>query len=103
MVETELAVITFVDDAMMISRRELGHVTRVFINSIQQRIEGGTEIEAAAAAVAYVIDPQGILLQVLRVDRVDQGELCHGGDRVTRAASSNQRGYPIAPSLIADD
>jgi hypothetical protein len=34
MVETELAVVTFIDDLMMIGRGQLGHVTLAHINSI---------------------------------------------------------------------
>jgi hypothetical protein len=77
MVETELAVVTFVDDLMMIDGGQFGHVTRVHIDPIQQCVERWTEIEAAPATVTDLVDPQRFLLQLLGIDRCDETETFH--------------------------
>jgi hypothetical protein len=57
MIETQFTVVAFVDYPMVIRWRELGDIALILINPIQQRIEGGTEIEAPAATVAHIVDP----------------------------------------------
>jgi hypothetical protein len=77
MVEAELAVVAFVDDLMMIAGGQLGDIAFIDINSIQQGIERGAQIEAASAPIADLVDPQGFFLQLLGVDRLDETETFH--------------------------
>ena len=91
MVETEFAIVAFVDDAMMVRRGKFRHIALVLIDSIQQRIERGAEIETPAAAVAHIVDPQGFLFQVLGIDRIDEVELVHRRVAIMQAAIGNQQ------------
>lgn len=77
MVVTELAVVTFIDDAVVIGLRQLGDVAFVRINAVEQRIERGTEVETTAAAVAHLIYPLRLLLETRRVDGVKQTQAVH--------------------------
>jgi hypothetical protein len=56
MVVAELAIVAFINDPVMIRRSEFRHVTLIFIDPIQQSVEGRAEIETAATSVAYVVD-----------------------------------------------
>jgi len=76
-IKTELAIIAFVDDPAMVLRRQLRHVSVVPVDAIEERIEGGTEIEAAAAPVADLIDALRFLVQVRGIDRLDKGQPPH--------------------------
>ena len=58
MVETELAVVAFVDHVMMVGRRQFGDVALTAIDPIEQAIERRAQIETAAATVADFKDPQ---------------------------------------------
>jgi tetrahydromethanopterin S-methyltransferase subunit B len=77
MVVTELTIVTFVDDAMMIGRRELRDITLVLIDPVEERVEGWTEIETAAAAVADIVDPQRFLFECGRIDRLEETKFFH--------------------------
>ena len=77
MIEAELAVVAFLDDLMMIAGGQLGDITFIHINPIQQSIERGAQIEAASATITDLIDPQGFFLQLLGVDRLDEAETFH--------------------------
>jgi uncharacterized protein YegL len=72
MVEAELAVVAFIDHAVMIRGREFRDIALILINPIQQRIEGGTEIEAAAASVAHIVNAQRFLFKGCRIDWLKQ-------------------------------
>ena len=56
-VETELAVITFLFDLGEILWRQLRNIAFVIINAVKQRIERWTQVEASAAAIANIKDP----------------------------------------------
>jgi len=77
MVETEFAVVTFIDNPVVIRRSEFRDIALIFINPIQQGIEGWTEIETAAAAVAHVVDAQRFLIEGCRIDGLKQTKLFH--------------------------
>jgi hypothetical protein len=77
MVVTELAVITFVDDAVVIGLGQLGDIAFVRVDTVKQRIERGTEIEATAAAVAHLINPLRLLLELRGVDGMEQTQAVH--------------------------
>lgn len=78
MVETEFAVITFIDDAVVIRRSEFRDIALILINPIQQGIEGWTEIETSAAAVAHVVDAQCFLFEGCRIDGLKEAKFFHG-------------------------
>jgi len=77
MVIAELAVVTFIDNAVVIGLRQLGSVAFMRVDAIEQRIERWTEVEAAAAAVANLINPLRLLLELRRVDGVEQTQAVH--------------------------
>src|SRR5512134_4163116 len=89
-IETELAVVALVDDLMMIGRGQFCDVAFVPVDAVQKRIERGAEIETAAAPVADFIDPERFLVQLLRIDRIDEAETLHGWGTQERSAI----GYP---------
>ena len=72
MVETELAIVALVDNAMMVCRGQFGDVALVLINPIQERVEGRTEIEATPTTIANVIDAKGFLVENGRIDWLKQ-------------------------------
>lgn len=80
MVIAELAVVTFVDDSMMIGRCELRDHTLILINPVQERVERRTEVEAAAAAVADIVDPQCFLFEGSLIDRLEKTKFYHERD-----------------------
>jgi hypothetical protein len=91
MIETELAVVAFIDDLMMIGRSQSGHITLVRIDPTQQRVERRTEIETAPAAVTDFEDPECFFLQLLGIDRCDKAETLHSPPRKRPAASLRRR------------
>ncbi len=98
MVETELAVIAFVDHVMMVGRTQLRHIPLIHIDPIEQGIERGTQVEAAPAAVTDLIDPQGLLLQLLGVNRRNQADALHDSSLGKQsAASSRRRTFAASP------
>jgi len=68
-----------VDDPTMIGRSQLGDIAFIIVNPSKQCIERRTEIETAAAPVADFVDPQGFLVQLFGINRVDEAEALHGG------------------------
>src|SRR5262245_9115240 len=54
-IEAELAVVAFIDDLAMIGGSQLRHSTVIFIDTVHQRVDGGTEIETAAELVENLI------------------------------------------------
>ena len=64
MVVTQFAVVTFFFDLLEILGRDLLNVAVIVIDSIQKRIKGGTEIKAAATAVADVEDTKRFFLKL---------------------------------------
>jgi hypothetical protein len=76
-IETELAVITFVDNPAMILRRQSRDIAVVPVNTVEQRIERGTQVETAAAPVADFIDAQRFLVQLRGIDRLNEREPLH--------------------------
>ena len=77
MVVAQFAVVTLVDHSMMIGRRELRDITLVLVDPIQERVKRGTEIEAAAAPVADIVDPQRFLFEGSRIHRLEKTQLVH--------------------------
>ena len=63
MVEAELAIVALIDHAVMVRRSQFGDIALVLIDSVQERVEGRTEIEATPTTIAYIIDAQGFFLE----------------------------------------
>jgi hypothetical protein len=97
MVETELAVITLVHDPMVVGRRELGHVSFVPIDSIQEAVERRAQIEATPATVADLVDSQRFFLQQRWVGRIDQTQALHGPFPRKQSAVSPRRRISSEP------
>jgi hypothetical protein len=76
-IKTELAVIALIDDPAMVLRAELGHIPFILVDAIEQGIERGAEIEAAAAAVADFVDAQRLFVQLRSINRSDKGKTSH--------------------------
>jgi len=76
-IETELAIVAFVDDPVVIGRHQLGHITLVDVDPVQQSIERGAEVEASPAPVADLIDPEGFFLEMSGVCRLKKTEAFH--------------------------
>ena len=76
-IKTELAIIAFVDDPVVIGRRQLGNITLVDVDTVQQGVEGGAEVEASPAPVADLIDPEGFFLEMPGVWRLEKAEAFH--------------------------
>jgi hypothetical protein len=72
MVETELAIVALIDDAMMVRRGQFGDVALVPIDPIQERVERRTEIEATPTTIADVIDAKGFFVEYRRIDWLKQ-------------------------------
>ena len=74
-IEAEFAIIAFVDDPMMIGRRQLRRrLRRSRSMPIEQRVERWAEIEAAPAPVADLIDPERLFVELRGIDGIDQAE-----------------------------
>jgi hypothetical protein len=76
-IKTELTVIALIDDPAMVLRAELGHIPFILVDAIEQGIERGAEIEAAAAAVADFVDAQRLFVQLRSINRSDKGKTSH--------------------------
>jgi hypothetical protein len=72
MVETEFTVIAFIDDPMVVGWCELGDVTLIPVNAVEQRVERRTKIEAAPTAIADFIDALRVFLELRGIDGIDQ-------------------------------
>ena len=77
MVVAELAVITFVDDFLVVSRRQLGNVALILVDPVQQRVERGTKIEAPPAAIADFVNALRVFVELRGVDGIDQNQTVH--------------------------
>jgi hypothetical protein len=77
MIETELTVVAFVDNPAMVLGRQLPGIPLIPVDAVEQRVERRTEIEAAAAPVADLIDAQRFFVQLRGIDRLDEGETSH--------------------------
>ncbi len=77
MVETELAVVAFVDNPMVIGRCQFRDIALADIDSIEQRVERRAEVEAPAAAVADLINSKRFPFQLCRIYRIDEAETLH--------------------------
>lgn len=77
MVVTELAVVAFVDNLMVISCRQFRDVALADIDSIEQRVERRAEVEAPPAAVADLINSERFPLQLCRIYRIDEAKTLH--------------------------
>ena len=98
MVETELAVVAFVDYLMMVGRSELFDIAFVHVDAVQQRVEGGTEVKAAPAPVTDLIDPQGLFVQLLGINGRNQADALHDSSLGKQsAASSRRRTFATSP------
>jgi hypothetical protein len=62
MVEAEFTVVALIDDLMVITGSQLGDITFMHINPVQQGIERGAQIEATSAPVTDLVDPQRFFL-----------------------------------------
>jgi hypothetical protein len=88
---------------LMVERRELPDIALARVDPIQQRGEGGTQVEAAPTAIANLIDPKRFPLELLRIDRSDEAEAFHanpGEEAVSLQPSARERRFslPIAGS-----
>jgi hypothetical protein len=90
-IEAELAIVAFIDNLAMVGGSQLRDGTVVLVDAVQQCVEGGAEIEAAAAAVADFIDAQGFLVQLSRIDRIDEVQTFHVSSRRKHSAVSRQQ------------
>src|SRR5262245_10616330 len=90
-IEAELAIVAFIDDLVMIGGGQLRDGTIVLVDAVQQCVEGGTEIETAAAAVADFVDAQGFLVQLSRIDRIDEVQAFHVSSCRKHSAVSRQQ------------
>ena len=64
MVEAELAVIAFLLNLREILWREFRYITFVVINAVQQRGERWTQVEAPAASLTDIKNPQSFRFKV---------------------------------------
>jgi hypothetical protein len=76
-IETELTVIAFVDDPPMILGREFGDIPLIPVDPVEQRIKRGTEIEAATASIADLINAQRFVVQLHWTDGLNEREPSH--------------------------
>ncbi len=92
-VVTELAVVALVGDLFGIAGRELGEIAVLCVDSAKERVEGGTEIETAAAPVADLEDPRGFLFD---------GGPCERAGRQINAFQSLRPSSPLVNRLAWD-
>ena len=76
-VVAKLTVIALIDDPMVIGGRELGDVSFITVDTVEQRVERRTKIEAAPAAIADFIDALRIFLELRGIDGIDQAQTIH--------------------------
>ena len=94
----ELAVITLIGDPMVFGRCELGDVSLILVDAVEQRVERRTQIEAASAAIADLIDALRVFLQLRWVDGIDQAQAIHVAPIRKQSAVSYQRRGGVRPS-----
>jgi hypothetical protein len=73
----EFTIIALVDDPMVIGGCELSDVSFIPVNTVEQRVERRTQIEAAPAAIADFIDALRVFLELRGVDGIDQAQTIH--------------------------
>ena len=98
-VETELTVIALIDDPMVVGRCELGDVSLIPVDAVEQRVERRTKIEAAPAAIADFIDALRVFLE-LRWDRWDRSDSGHSRCSDQKAISGQLSAPGRSPTLI---
>src|SRR5437588_10856913 len=91
MVETEFTVIALIDDPMVVGRCELGDVTIIAVDPVEQRVERRTKIEAAPAAIADFVDALRFFLELRGIDGIDQTQTIHVSPIRKQSAVSYQR------------
>jgi hypothetical protein len=72
MVEAQFAVVTFIDDAVVVRGCKFHDIALVLVDPIQERVEGGTEIEATATAIAHIVNTQRFLFEGGRLNWLKQ-------------------------------
>jgi hypothetical protein len=90
-VVAELTVIAFIDDLMVVGRRQFRDVSLVPVDTVEQRVERRTQIEAAPTAVAHLIDALRVFVELRGVDRVNQAQTIHVAPIRKQSAVSYQR------------
>ncbi len=93
MVVAKLAVVTLVGDLFVIAGRELAEIAVLRVNPLKERIEGRTEVEAAAAPVTDIEDPRRLLRY--------GGAIKRGGEKVDGLYSFNPSS-PLVNRLACD-
>jgi hypothetical protein len=76
-VVAELTVIALIDDPMVVGWCELGDISFIAVDAVEQCIEGRTKIEAAPASIADFIDALRLLLEPCGIDGVDEVQTIH--------------------------
>jgi hypothetical protein len=61
---TELALVTLIDDAVLLGGGQLMYRTVAFVNEIEQSRERGTKVETDTTAMADVIDALKLLAKI---------------------------------------
>ena len=77
-VEIRGAKIVAVDARKGVVTRDLGDVTLMPVDAVEQRVERRTQIEAAPAAIADFVDALRAFLKLRGIDGVDQTQAIHG-------------------------
>ena len=90
-VVAELTVIALIDDLMVVCGCELGDVSLILIDAVEQCIERWTEVEAAPAAIADFINTLRVFLELRGVDGIDQVQAIHVAPIRKQSAASPQR------------
>ena len=71
MVVAEFTVIALIDDLMVVGECELGDVSLIPVDAIEQRVKRRAQIEAAPASVADFIDPLRVFVELRGVDGIN--------------------------------
>src|SRR2546426_2752384 len=87
MVIAELAVVALVSDLLKVARRQLAQVAVAGVNSLEERVEGRTEIKTPPTTVADLKDAQGLL--------DDSGTLERRRNKINTFHGSDVRGRPV--------
>ena len=88
-VVAEFTVIALIDDPMVVGGRELGDVTLITVDAVEQRVERRAKIEAASAAIADFIDALRLFLKLRGIDGIDQTQTIHVSPIRKQSAVSN--------------
>jgi len=67
MVITQLAVITFFFHLFEVGGLEFGEVAFMFINTIEEGVKRGTEVETSAASIADIVDSNGFPVELFAI------------------------------------